>query len=157
MNAVVKEQRSVSEAPPVTQMLADFVASHASRGWSDVVEAEAHRTFMNWVGCAIGPSQHGSVTTALGAVMELSPAPQASLLGRAEKVDISNAALINGISSHTFDFDDTHLKTIIHPAGPVASAALALAEHTGASGRDLIYMRAIRARATSRNCLARWS
>ena len=40
--------------------------------------------------------------------------------------------------SHTFDFDDTHLKTIIHPAGPVASAALALAEHTGASGRALI-------------------
>ena len=45
---------------------------------------------------------------------------------------------INGISSHTFDFDDTHLKTIIHPAGPVASALLALAELKGASGRTLI-------------------
>ena len=138
MSAVVKQQRSASEAPPVTQMLADFVASHASRGWSDAVEAEAHRTFMNWIGCAIGPSQHDSVATTLGAVMELSPAPQASLLGRAEKVDISNAALINGISSHTFDFDDTHLRTIIHPAGPVAPAALALAEHIGSSGRELI-------------------
>ena len=39
-----------------------------------------------------------------------------------ERVDMASAALINGISSHTFDFDDTHLKTIIHPAGPVASA-----------------------------------
>ena len=29
-----------------------------------------------------------------------------------------------------FDFDDTHLKTIIHPAGPVASALFALAEYT---------------------------
>lgn len=48
---------------------------------------------------------------------------------------MASAALVNGITSHTFDFDDTHLKTIIHPAGPVASAALALAEHTGASGR----------------------
>jgi hypothetical protein len=45
---------------------------------------------------------------------------------------------INGITSHTFDFDDTHLKTIIHPAGPVASALLALAEHRGLSGRALI-------------------
>ena len=51
---------------------------------------------------------------------------------------MASAALLNGISSHTFDFDDTHLKTIIHPAGPVASAALALAEHLGASGRALI-------------------
>ncbi|HEY8359659.1 MAG TPA: MmgE/PrpD family protein, partial [Ramlibacter sp.] len=35
-------------------------------------------------------------------------------------------------------FDDTHLKTIIHPAGPVASALLALAEHRGCSGRELV-------------------
>ena len=46
--------------------------------------------------------------------------------------------MLNGIASHTFDFDDTHLRTIIHPAGPVASAALALAEHTGATGRQLV-------------------
>eukprot|EP01034_Spumella_vulgaris_P002786 gene2786-3612_t len=51
---------------------------------------------------------------------------------------MASAALLNGITSHTFDFDDTHLKTIIHPAGPVASAVLALAEHRGASGRDVI-------------------
>jgi 2-methylcitrate dehydratase PrpD len=68
----------------------------------------------------------------------LQPTAQASVLGRSEKVDMASAALINGITSHTFDFDDTHLKTIIHPAGPVASAVLALAEYTGASGRELI-------------------
>ncbi|MEO5676226.1 MAG: MmgE/PrpD family protein, partial [Usitatibacter sp.] len=45
---------------------------------------------------------------------------------------------VNGITSHTFDFDDTHLKTIIHPAGPVASALLALAEKEGLSGRQVI-------------------
>jgi 2-methylcitrate dehydratase PrpD len=58
--------------------------------------------------------------------------------GRREKVDMASAALVNGITSHTFDFDDTHLKTIIHPAGPVASALLALAEHKGMSGREVI-------------------
>jgi 2-methylcitrate dehydratase PrpD len=36
-----------------------------------------------------------------------------------------NTAFINGVSSHIFDYDDTHLKTIIHPAGPVVSAILA--------------------------------
>jgi 2-methylcitrate dehydratase PrpD len=60
------------------------------------------------------------------------------VLGRADKLDMANAALVNGITSHTFDFDDTHLKTIIHPAGPVASAVLALAEHTGNTGREVI-------------------
>ena len=42
------------EAPPVTRMLAKFVATHPSRGWSDDVEREAHRTLLNWVGCAVG-------------------------------------------------------------------------------------------------------
>jgi 2-methylcitrate dehydratase PrpD len=60
------------------------------------------------------------------------------ILGRSERVDIASAALLNGISSHTFDFDDTHFKTIIHPAGPVASAAVALGEHIGSTGRELI-------------------
>ena len=125
-------------APPVTQRLAQFVASHPSRGWSDAVDHEAHRTFINWVGCAVGAAHHETAQAALGAVLALQPAAQASLLGRRERVDMASAALVNGISSHTFDFDDTHLKTIIHPAGPVASALLALAEHTGASGRALI-------------------
>ncbi|MEY4074877.1 MAG: hypothetical protein RJA29_2234 [Pseudomonadota bacterium] len=125
-------------APPITQTLARFVATHPSRGWSDAVDHEAHRTFLNWLGCAVGAAHHEAAEAALAAVQVLEPAPQATLAGRSERVDIASAALINGISSHTFDFDDTHLKTIIHPAGPVASAVLALAEKTGASGRQVI-------------------
>jgi len=125
-------------APPITQTLARFVATHPSRGWSDAVEHEAHRTFMNWLGCAVGAAQHESAEAALGAVHLLQPSAQASVLGRSEMVDMASAALINGITSHTFDFDDTHLKTIIHPAGPVASAVLALAEHKGLSGRAVL-------------------
>ena len=125
-------------APPITRTLAQFVANHPSRGWSDAVEQEAQRTLLNWLGCAVGAAQHEAVEAALAAVQMLQPAAQAQVLGRAERVDMGSAALVNGISSHTFDFDDTHLKTIIHPAGPVASAVLALAEHTGASGRALL-------------------
>ena len=130
--------RTQAGAPPATQILADFVATHPPKGWSDAVEHEAQRTLLNYLGCAIGASQHPTFEAALAALSELAPAPQATLFGRHERVDIASAAMLNGIASHTFDFDDTHLKTIIHPAGPVASAALALAEHTGASGRQLI-------------------
>ena len=126
------------DAPPITQILARFVAEHPSRGWTDAVDKEAHRTLLNWIGCAVGAAKHEAADAALAAVQMLQPAAQATVLGRAERVDIASAALINGITSHTFDFDDTHLKTIIHPAGPVASAALALAELIGASGRELI-------------------
>ena len=41
-------------------------------------------------------------------MQELAPPPQSSVLGRRERVDMASAALLNGITSHTFDFDDTH-------------------------------------------------
>jgi len=133
-------------APPITQILAKFIATHPSKGWSDAVDHEAHRTFMNWLGCAVGAANHEAADAAIAAAKMLQPAAQASVLGRLDKLDMANAALVNGITSHTFDFDDTHLKTIIHPAGPVASAVLALAEHTSnnpdetlrISGREVI-------------------
>jgi 2-methylcitrate dehydratase PrpD len=134
-NTVVKAD---TNAPPITALLGEFIAKHPSRGWSDAVDHEAHRTWLNWVGCAVGAAHHDAANAALAAMQMLQPAPQASLLGRTEKVDMASAALINGISSHTFDFDDTHLKTIIHPAGPVASALLALAQVLGSSGREVI-------------------
>ncbi len=127
-----------TNAPPITRVLAEFVAGHPSGQFPASVEHEAHRTFYNWVGCAIGAAHHDAADAALSAVQMLEPAPQATVLGRSEKVDMASAALVNGITSHTFDFDDTHLKTIIHPAGPVASAVLALAERNGNGGRDVI-------------------
>jgi 2-methylcitrate dehydratase PrpD len=119
-------------------MLAAFVANHPSRGWSDAVEHEAHRTFLNWAGCAVGAARHEAAEAALAAVSLLQPSPQSTVFGRRERVDMASAALLNGISSHTFDFDDTHLGTIIHPAGPVASAIFALAETVGSTGRQVI-------------------
>ena len=127
-----------ADAPPVTRILAEYVAGHPSAGWPDAIDVMAHRTLLNWVGCAIGASHHPTVDAALAAVLELALGAQATLFGRDERVDMAHAALVNGISSHVFDFDDTHLATIIHPAGPVASAALALAEHHDLDGRKLI-------------------
>jgi 2-methylcitrate dehydratase PrpD len=126
------------DTPPVTRLLGEFVATHPSRGWDDSVEREARRTLTNWLGCAIGASRHASVEAALAAIRELSPSEQATVLGRDDRVDMASAALVNGVSAHAFDFDDTHLKTIIHPAAPIASAALALCEHAGAGGRLLV-------------------
>lgn len=135
LNTTIEADRN---APPITRILAEFVANHPSRGWSDEVDHEAHRTFMNWVGCSVGAAHHESTQAALRAANMFEPAQQALVLGTNARVDMGNAALINGVSSHAFDFDDTHLKTIIHPAGPVCSAVLALAEQLGSTGREVI-------------------
>src|SRR3984957_19584956 len=125
-------------AKGVTRALARYVVTATYDDLPANVRKEGVRTLLNWVGVAIGGSRHQTVEIAVAALSPFSGPAQAALLGRRERFDIMNAAFINGVSSHIFDFDDTHLKTIIHPAGPVASAILALSEMQPVSGKDFL-------------------
>ena len=123
----------------VTKTLAQFVVDSRYDAIPEAVRHEARRSVLNWLGCAIGASRHEGIDIALAALRDFSGPAQATVLGRGDRLDIMHAALLNGISSHMFDFDDTHLKTVIHPSGPVASALLALAEYQPMSGADFLH------------------
>ena len=122
----------------VTRGLAGWIAGLSGGDIPDAVRAEGVRTFVNWVGCALGGADHPSMEAALKALSPFSGPRSSTVLGRNEQLDAMNTALLNGISSHVLDYDDTHLKTIIHPAGPVASALLALAELRPMTGEDFL-------------------
>jgi 2-methylcitrate dehydratase PrpD len=122
-----------------TLALARFVEQSKFSDIPSSVVHEAKRAILNWAGCAIGASRHATVTNAMTALKPFFGSAQATVLGRSDRLDVLHAALMNGITSHTFDFDDTHLKTVIHPAGPVASAILALAEYMPVTGEQLIH------------------
>jgi 2-methylcitrate dehydratase PrpD len=128
----------VQAAQDVTRTLARYVVAARPADLPPTVRKEAARTLLNWIGCAVGGSRHRTVDIAIEALSPFSGRAEATVLGRSNRLDIFHAALMNGISSHIFDFDDTHLRTIIHPAGPVASAILALAEHRPVSGEDFV-------------------
>jgi 2-methylcitrate dehydratase PrpD len=123
----------------ITRTLAKFIVEHRYGDIPEKVRHEAARSFLNWVGCAVGASRHETVDRALAALSDFSGPREATVLGRGDKLDIMLAALMNGTTSHTFDFDDTHLKTVIHPSGPVASAILALAERKPVKGADFLH------------------
>ena len=124
-------------ADDVTRRIARYVVSARVENLPAAVRKEAKRTLLNWVGCTLGGSRHETVDIAVAALAPFSGPAQASILGRKERLDVLHTAMINGISSHVLDFDDTH-PTIIHPAGPVASAILALSEHRPTSGSEFI-------------------
>jgi len=130
--------RAAEASQDATRKLARFILSTGFADLPAAVRHEGSRTLLNWVGCAIGGSRHQTVTNAVAALSPFFGPGQATLFGRPERVDVLHAALLNGISSHVLDFDDTHIETAIHPAAPVAPAILALAEHRGVSGRDFM-------------------
>lgn len=123
----------------VTRILARYVVKSQ---WSDIPDSarqEASRSMFNWIGCTLGGAPHVTTDRALAALLEFSGTPEATILGRTERLDILHGALINGITSHVLDYDDTHLETIIHPAGPVAAAILALGERMHTTGEDFMH------------------
>ena len=129
----------MTETDGVTRTLARWISGCRPADVPPDVQREGLRTFFNWVGCAVGGATHETVDRALAATAPFSGPATSTVIGRGERLDALHAALLNGISSHVLDYDDTHLKTIIHPAGPVASALLAVAEMRPVSGADLLH------------------
>jgi 2-methylcitrate dehydratase PrpD len=62
----------------------------------------------------------------------------ALVFGRGLRVSALDAALVNGTASHALDFDDCNNTLGGHPSVPILPALIALAEETGAGGRDFL-------------------
>ena len=122
----------------VTRILSRFLVSSRYEDIPADVRHEAARAVLNTLGCAIGSARHETVERALAAIAPFAGPPQAAVFGRSERLDILHAALINGISTHVLDFDDTHARAV-HPSAPVLPALLAYAEWRNVGGRDLVH------------------
>ncbi|AHG66068.1 MmgE/PrpD family protein [Advenella mimigardefordensis] len=62
----------------------------------------------------------------------------AQIIGSTQTTSPLFAALINGAAAHMVEQDDVHNGSVFHPAAVVFPAALAMAQETGASGKDLL-------------------
>jgi 2-methylcitrate dehydratase PrpD len=123
----------------VTTRWGDFVARSQ---WCDVpasVRHEAKRSILNLVGTSLGAAKHSEIETLARLLRDVAGPPQACVIGRVERFDCLSAAFINAVSANLFDFDDTHLGTVIHPSAPVAPPLLALGEQRGSSGAEILH------------------
>jgi aconitate decarboxylase len=142
-----------------TKTLATWATNLTTSSLPASVKQATVRSLYNYVGCAIGGSNHPAVTKAHEALSPFFGSSTSTLYGHlgSKKADPQHAALVNGIASHVHDYDDTHLATIIHPTGPVASALLAYAEYKGSvSGSEIILALAAGIEASCKIGLAVW-
>jgi len=121
-----------------TRALASYIVSARHESLPADVRHEAHRALLNYVGCAVGGAREPAVDIAIRTLARYSGPPEAQVLGRSERFDALHASLMNGISSHVHDYDDTTPKNYIHPSSPVASALLAYASTERVSGADFL-------------------
>lgn len=123
---------------PETRELAEYVVRSPLVDVPDDVRHEARRAVVNYLGCALGGASEPAVDSAIFALGPYSGDRTAVVLGRVDRLDPLHASLMNGISSHVHDFDDTTPANYMHPTSPVASALFAYASHTRVSGPEFM-------------------
>lgn len=121
---------------PVTHCVAEFVLGATWEGLPANVRRESARAWLNWVGCAVGGAVTPAMDAAVNGLVSMGGG-QVPVLGRAERVAMVDSAFLGSLAASAQTYDDTHLATITHPTGPVASALLAAAHQLESVGRPV--------------------
>lgn len=127
-----------SAAGDVTSRITDYVLSARWSDLPDNVRRETLRSVFNIIGCTIGGARHEVVDLADRTLGDYAGAPHATVIGRGRKADALHACLINCLGSSIYSYDDTHAEAVVHPSGPVVTAALAIAERRPTNGADFL-------------------
>ena len=124
----------------ITSRLAEFSADLKFEDIPEEVVTRTRLLILDITGIMVRARHDAESTPSMiGAVQRLGLNQGSSLvLGDPTGYVPSAAALINGTLAHSLDFDDTHAVASLHSSAPIFPAALAAAEMTSASGRDLI-------------------
>ena len=120
---------------PLVQRFAAWSAGLAPDDVPRDVWAAARRAIQDTIGVTAAGGRHPAVQS-LAANQPAASGP-CSCVGLLT-ADAEQAALINGMAAHAWDFDDTSYTGIMHGSAVVFPAALALAEETGARESELI-------------------
>jgi len=122
----------------LSKQLADFICHVNYANLSEKTVQMTELAFLDWLGSAVAGGQKEPAQKCFRVIRALGGVPQATLPATGEKTSCINAALANGVSSHIIELDDVHKASILHAGAAVIPAALAVAEMTGAGGRQLI-------------------
>lgn len=122
----------------ITARVSSFVAELNWNAVPGSARAATRRTAANVIGLSVGAAHSRAADSVLAAAADLGQQGAARVLGRAERLTPPWAALVNGLTAHVEDFDDTYLACILHPGAPIVPAALAAAELVDADGETLM-------------------
>lgn len=122
-----------------TRELSRFVAELKYEDLPEATIRMAKQCILDTVGICIRGSQEKPGRIMQKIIQAQGGKPTATVLASpAFKTMAMNAALVNGCAMHSLDFDDLHNASIIHLGTVVVPAVLAVAEESGATGKDII-------------------
>ena len=121
----------------LAHQLADYTCSVRFEDLSKETVHEVRRRMVDSIGCAIGAWNKEPCKIARSVASEFSAKNGSTIIGTAHQAPPDWAAFATGCCIRYFDYNDTYLsKEPAHPSDNI-SAALAVAESVGATGKEL--------------------
>lgn len=124
--------------PAHSSQLASWASSVRFEDLPADVVASTKLRVMDVIGLALAGAETDFGHSVRDAALALSPPGPSTILGFGDRVGVATGAFANGAFSQALEYDDTHNESIVHMSSPAVAAALALAEYTEVSGRDLL-------------------
>jgi 2-methylcitrate dehydratase PrpD len=136
--ARVKEAEGLANDARPARALAEFAESLSFDAVPQPVVARAKLLILDALGVGLASNAYPYADRSIAGIAALGGTGDGTVIGRAERFSVRDAALANGILIHGLDFDDTHLASIIHATAACLPTALSLAEGLQLHGRDLL-------------------
>lgn len=121
-----------------TRQLAGYLASLRFDDLPSAVVRTSKAFVLDLLGTTLGAMHTDEVRMASDVVRALGGKPECTMIGFRDRTSCTNAAFMNGLSSHVLELDDTHRDSITHVGAPVIPAALAMAERERRSGKTFL-------------------
>ena len=122
----------------ITKHIGEFVTGADLKDFPPEGVEAAKGAIMDCLACTLAGCHEPLADILCRYVAAESGSPAASVVGRGFRTSAANAALVNGAMAHALDYDDITQITKTHPTAVLLPAALAVAEATGASGREML-------------------
>jgi 2-methylcitrate dehydratase PrpD len=123
----------------ITEKLAAYLSALRFEDLPEDVVHHSRRGVLDWLGCALAGSGHGTIDTLLAVLTTTGAAGGHTVIGHDMRLGMLEAALANGQMGHVLDYDDTHMDgVVIHASGPITAALLALGEQRKLGGKAMI-------------------
>lgn len=121
----------------ISKKLADFTSSIELNDVPERVKERAKYLILDAVGIAFASTNYDYTYRTLAAMSELQQGEEA-VIGCNVKLSMRDAAIMNGFLIHGLDFDDTHVRGVIHASASCFPAALGVASKQGLHGQEVL-------------------
>lgn len=124
--------------PTISGRLADFAHQLRFEAIPQNAVDRAKHLMLDAIGIGMASNRFDFSKVIWNGIHALGGTGKSSVIGHKTGLPLRDAILMNGALMHGMDYDDTHMKAIVHATSGCLPVALGVAQDTGASGKDAL-------------------